>query len=247
MRIAVAGGTGVLGSHVVRALEDDGHETVVLSRGRGTDVRTGDGLAEALAGTHAVVDALSVTTIRRRAAVDFFAATTRNLLAAGAAAGVRHHVAVSVVGCDVVDYGYYLGKRAQEALVTTGTVPWTVLRATQFHEFAGQVVDASPGPVALVPRMASQPVAAAEVGGVVARIAAGAPAGQLQMGGPELHDIPDLARRQLRAEGRRRLVVPVRLPGAVGRQMASGALVPDEPTYRGTTTYDAWLSDRSGP
>ena len=152
-RIAVAGGTGVVGRHVVEALAAAGCEPVVLARSTGVDLVSGAGLDAALTGARAVVDVSNVATQRRSASVGFFTAATSALLAAGARAGVRHHVVLSIVGVDRVDTGYYAGKRRQEELVLAGGVPATVLRATQFHEFADQVLAIARGPVAPVPSM----------------------------------------------------------------------------------------------
>ena len=152
-RIAVAGGTGVVGRHVVEALSAAGCEPVVLARSTGVDLATGAGLDAALRGVQGVVDVANVATQRRSTAVGFFTAATSALLAAGARAGVRHHVVLSIVGVDRVDTGYYAGKRAQEQLVLGGDVPATVLRSTQFHEFAEQVLTIAKGPVAPVPSM----------------------------------------------------------------------------------------------
>ncbi|MFC6258469.1 SDR family oxidoreductase, partial [Kocuria oceani] len=161
MRIAVAGGTGVVGRHVVETARGRGHEVVVLARSQGVDLSTGAGLD--LAGVQAVVDVTSIRTTSGRSATRFFTEVTRHLLAAERAAGVGHHLVLSIVGLDDAPYGYYAGKAAQERLVQAGEVPWTLLRATQFHEFAGQVHERMRlGPVALVPAMRSQPIAARE-------------------------------------------------------------------------------------
>jgi|1186.fasta_scaffold02976_6 uncharacterized protein YbjT (DUF2867 family) len=243
MRIAVAGGTGVVGRHLVTALGAAGHEPVVLARSAGVDLTTGTGLAERLRGVAAVVDVSNVTTTRRAVAERFFGGATRHLLDAGARAGVGHHVVLSIVGVDRVDQGYYQGKRLQERLVLEGPVPASVLRATQFHEFAGQLVGRVAGPLALVPRMRVQPVAAREVAEALAGLVDGPPVGRApELAGPDVHDLVDLARRWLRATGSRRPVVPLRLPGAAGRAMAEGALLPTDPGPRGRETFDAWLA-----
>jgi uncharacterized protein YbjT (DUF2867 family) len=244
MRVAVAGGTGVVGRYVVSALEADGHEAVVLSRSTGVDVASGAGLAAVLARVDAVVDVLSVETNRRGAAEDFFTRTTLNLQAAERSAGVRHHVCLSIVGIDGVPFGYYQGKVAQEAAVTAGQVPWTILRATQFHEFAGQVLDRlSLGPVCAVPRMLSQPIAAREVGAALARLAVGPAIGRVpDLGGPRREQMLDLARKVARARGLRGVVVPLRVPGAAGRAMRDGTLCPSSDGPRGVKTFDEWLA-----
>ena len=241
-RVAVAGGTGVVGRHVVSALRAAGCEPVVLARSTGVDLLTGRGLDEALRGVRAVVDVSNVATQRRSAAVGFFSAATSALLAAGARAGVRHHVVLSIVGVDRVDTGYYAGKRAQERLVSAGEVPWTVLRATQFHEFTEQVLAIVRGPVAPVPAMRVQPVAAREVGEHLADLVLAAPVGRApELAGPEVHELPDLVRRLLRARGSRRLVLPLRGPTAASRAVTGGALLPTGAGPRGRQPFDDWL------
>ncbi len=137
MRVAVAGGTGVVGRLVVSALQEQGHHPTVLARSVGVDVISGDGLAAALDRVDAVVDVTNVVTVRRATAVRFFETSTRQLLDAGTRAGVRHYVVLPIVGIDGVDYGYYEGKRRQERLALDSDLPVSVLRSTQFHEFAG--------------------------------------------------------------------------------------------------------------
>ena len=248
MRIAVAGGTGLVGCHVVDALAGAGHEPVVLARACGVDVTTGKGLAEALVGVEAVIDVSNITTTRRRISVDFFSAGTEHLLAAGLRAGVRHHVALSIVGVDRVDFGYYQGKRAQEKLVLNGPVPGSVLRATQFLEFPGQILARARGPLVLIPRMRVQPVAAQEVAGALVALAAGPVEGMAaELAGPQELQMVDLARLLVRAKGQRRLVIGIQIPGAAGRAMADGALLPTEPGPRGRLTFEHWLIAGSAP
>ncbi len=162
MRVAVAGGTGVVGRHVMEALSASGHTPVALARSRGVDLLTGVGVDEALAGADVVVDVSNVATTSRRRSVGFFETATTRLLQAGHRAGVRHHVVLSIVGVDRVNSGYYAGKRRQEELALAGPVPATVLRATQFHEFAAQLFDRR-GPLVIAPKLLCQPVAVAEV------------------------------------------------------------------------------------
>lgn len=243
-RIAVAGGTGAVGRHVVEAVRAAGREPVVLARSTGVDLRTGAGLDEALQEVDAVVDASNTVTQRRREAVGFFTAATTHLVAAGSRAGVRHHVVLSIVGADRVDTGYYAGKLAQERLALAGTVPVSVLRCTQFHEFVPQVLAAVPGPVAVVPAMRTQPVAAREVAEHLLALATGPAVGRApELAGPEVHWLPDLARRFLRARGQRRPVLPLRAPVAASRAAAGGALLPTGPGPRGTQTFAQWLAD----
>ncbi len=250
MRIAVAGGTGVVGRRVVEAVAANGHKTVVLARTRGVDLVSGAGLDAALAGVDAVVDVTNVNTMLARKAVSWFGTETANLLAAAARAGVAHVVALSIVGIDRVDLGYYAGKRRQEELLLAADapVPTSVLRATQFHEFAGQVLARLRGPVALIPIMQSQPIAAREVGAALAELATGPAVGLApELAGPQPELVPDMVRRYLRATGAKRPVLSMRLPGRAGQAAASGGLLPTGPGPRGVQTFEQWLAGPDGP
>lgn len=244
MRIAVAGGTGVVGRLVVAEAQQRGHEVVVLARSTGADLTSGAGLADRLADVGAVVDVVGTTAQSRRGAEGFFGATTRALLAAGTDAGVAHHVALSIIGIDRVPGGYYQGKLLQERLVADGPVPWSILRAAQFHEFAEQALGfAALGRVSLVPRMTTQPVAAREVAAALVSAAEAGPGGRLpELAGPEHRELVDLARLVNRARGLGRRVVGVRVPGAWGRGIRSGALTPSSPGPRGVLTFEEWLA-----
>ncbi|WP_069387981.1 SDR family oxidoreductase [Cellulosimicrobium cellulans] len=243
-RVAVAGGTGTVGTHVVTRLQELGHEPLVLSRSRGVDLVAGTGLD--LRGVDAVIDVGGVTTLSARRSRAFFEATTRTLLAAGRRAGVRHHVALSIVGVDAAPGGYYAGKVAQERAVRAGTVPWSVLRATQFHEFAAQTVERTTlGPLVLVPRMRTQPVSTCELAVALVDLALGDSVGDAgELGGPREERLADMVRAYLDARGRRQRVVEVRFPGALGRAMAGGDLLPGPGAALGTETYAEWLARR---
>ena len=247
MRIAVAGGTGVVGRYAVEAAQEAGHDVVVLARSRGVDVLTGAGLDEALdgalGGVDAVIDASnSGPTLSAKKATAFFETATRNLLDAERRAGVGHHVALSIVGIDDIDASYYAGKLAQERSVAAGPVPFTIARAGQFHEFAGQVMSGMRGPVALVPKLLMRPVAAREVGAHLVRVAEGGPVERTRdLVGPRDEVLVDVARRQLAFEGRRRAVLEVRLPGTYGRGLASGVLRGDAGALQGRISFDEWL------
>ncbi|MDJ0346118.1 NAD(P)H-binding protein [Streptomyces sp. H10-C2] len=243
MRVAVAGGTGLIGRYVVEELTAAGHETVVLARSRGVDLVSGTGLDAAMADVKAVIDVSNMTTMSGKKAVSFFGTASRNLLDAGARAGVRHHVALSIVGIDRVGYGYYQGKLRQEEMVEGGPVPWTVLRATQFHEFAQQMLDRSPKPLAMVPRMRTQPIAAREVARHLVGLALAPPQGMApELAGPQVEQLVDMVHRLLRARHQRRLVLPVKLPGATGAAMTGDGQLPTGSGPRGTQTFEAWLS-----
>ncbi len=203
---------------------------------------TGAGLDAALRGVQGVVDVANIATQRRSAAVGFFTAATSALLAAGARAAVRHHVALSIVGVDRVDTGYYAGKRAQEELVLGGDVPATVLRSTQFHEFAEQVLTIARGPVAPVPSMRVQPVAAREVAAHLVELVLAEPQGRApELAGPEVRELTDLVRRLLRARGSRRVVLPLRGPTAASRAVTGEALLPTDAGPRGRQSFEQWL------
>jgi uncharacterized protein YbjT (DUF2867 family) len=239
VRAAIAGGTGVVGRHVVDELTARGHEPVVLSRGTGVDVGTGEGVAEATVGEDVIVDVSNVETSKRSVAEDFFTRSTTHLLAVGVPL-----VVLSIVGIDRIPFGYYQGKQKQEHIaLASGRA--TVLRATQFHDFAAQMLSRmSYGPIALVPRMRSQPVAASEVAVALADLVEVAPQGRVpDLAGPQPEELIDLVRRYVRATGRRRWVVPLTVPGAAGRAMRAGGALPSEPGPRGTQTFAAWLAE----
>ena len=240
MKIAVAGGTGVAGRLVVEELRERGQDTVTLSRAAGVDLLTGAGLDDALTGVDAIVDASNVTTMSRAVSVDFFERAGRNLAAAARKAGVRHLVSLSIVGVDRVRNPYYAGKLRQEEIVRDGSVPWTILRATQFHEFAGQLLAGIPGPIAVVPSARVQPIAVREVAAELAGIVLGAPQGMApELAGPRVEKLTDMARRLMAAGGaRRRPVLPIRFPGG----MSAGGLLPTGAGPRGVVTFDEWLA-----
>jgi uncharacterized protein YbjT (DUF2867 family) len=243
MKVAVAGGTGTVGAHVVAALTAAGHEPTVLTRATGVDLTTGSGLDNALAGVHALVDATGPSSTATAASKAFFDTVNRNLLAAEQRAGVAHHVALSIVGAAEVNAGYYAGKRIQEDLVTASGDNWTILRATQFHEFAPLLVRTTAvGPLVIVPQMKCQPIAATEVGAELARIAVGGPRGILpDLGGPRIENMADMVRRYLTHSGDSRRVLQLSLPGRWWRSLRNGALIPGPGAQFGTETYEEWL------
>ncbi|GII57479.1 3-beta hydroxysteroid dehydrogenase [Planotetraspora thailandica] len=242
MKIAVAGGTGVAGRLVVEALRARGHVPVVVSRGQGVDLLSGSGLDAALAGAEAVIDVSNVITTRKSVSVDFFDKAGRHLVGAAERAGVRHLVTLSIVGVDRVKYPYYTGKLRQEEIVREGAVPWTILRATQFHEFVGQVLSGVPGPIAVVPTGRVQPVAAWEVAELLADLAPGSPQAMApELAGPRVESLVDMVRRLIAAGGApRRPVLPLYFPGG----MSSGGLLPTGPGPRGTQTFADWLREK---
>lgn len=244
MKIAVAGGTGAVGRHVVDVIRERGHEAVVLSRAEGVDLVTGAGLD--LAGVDAVIDVASTSTQSGDESRAFFGAVTRNLQAAELAAGVGSHVVLGIVGAVDAPHAYYAGKALQEELVERGPVPWTILRATQFHEFASQIHGSiTVGPIILVPRMVSQPVAAREVAERLVQLAEAGPAGRVpDLAGPRVEHMPRMVRAWAKRTGARGPIVTVPAPGPFGRALRDGTLLPKAGADLGTQTFDEWLADR---
>jgi uncharacterized protein YbjT (DUF2867 family) len=243
MKIAVAGGTGLIGRMVCDLAESSQHEVVVLARSRGIDLVTGDGLGAALGGVETVIDVTNTTTVSAKRSTAFFTAATSNLLAGERDAGVAHHVALSIVGVDRVPRGYYAGKRAQEQLLEAGSVPWTVLRATQFHEMARMAYDAAHvGPLHLAIRMRIQPVAAWEVAQRLVDLAVGPAQGySAEIGGPREERLEQMIRAYARATGSRAWLPTVSLPGALGRAQRDGTLLAAPDCLRGVQTFTEWL------
>jgi uncharacterized protein YbjT (DUF2867 family) len=244
MRIAVAGATGNIGSLTVAALERDGHDVVRISRSLGVDLLTGQGLDAALTGVEAVVDVTNAPAADRDAAVTYFGAATRNLLAAEERAGVRHHVLLSIVGIAGIEgNAHYAGKREQERLVAAGAVPWTIVPATQFHDFAAMVASwTERDGVATIAPLLVQPIAPEDVADILAEIALGEPLGRhADVAGPEPQDLVDMARRTHEARGRKVKLVPT-WSGLFGLEMAGNVLLPGEGARIAPTTFDEWLA-----
>jgi uncharacterized protein YbjT (DUF2867 family) len=244
MKIAVAGATGRIGRLTTAALERAGHQTVPISRRAGVDAYTGTGLDAALQGTDAVIDATNTSLSDEAEIVDFFGTITGNLLAAGEQAGVRHHVLLSIVG---LDHGqrvvHYAGKREQERLVTGGPVPWTIVRVTQFHDFAAMVAGwTEQDGVATIAPLLVQPIAQADVAAVLAETAVAEPLRtKLDVAGPETQDLVDMARRTFAVRGQDIRLVPT-WRGVFGLDMAGEVLLPGEGARLTPTTFDDWLA-----
>lgn len=244
MRIAVAGATGNIGARTVLALERAGHEVVRISRSLGVDLTTGDGLEAALKGVEAVVDMTGTESIDRDEAVAFFATTTRNLLVAEERAGVRHHVLLSIVGIDRVEgNAHYAGKREQERLVTESPIPWTIVPATQFHDFAATVCSwTEQDGVATVAPLLVQPIAPDDIAEILAEIATAEPQRRyVDVAGPETQDLVDMARRTNEVRGRRVKLVPT-WSGIFDESMAGAVLLPGGNARIASTSFDDWLA-----
>ena len=245
LTVAVAGGTGVVGRHVVDALQAAGHRTVILARGTGVDLTTGAGLDAALDGVDAVVDAANVITVSAQASIRFFEAATGNLLAAAEGSGVGHVVVMSIVGIDRMPHDYLAGKLAQERLVERASVPWTIQRAAQFHEFASQLFErARLGPLHVAPRGRTQPISAREVGAQLAALATGPARGRAaDLAGPREERLDDMVKAYARRIGHRGWVPSVSLPGAQLRAMRAGLGLPGPGATLGTQTFAEWLDE----
>jgi uncharacterized protein YbjT (DUF2867 family) len=244
MRIAVVGATGRIGRLTVAALERAGHETVGISRTQGVDVYTCEGLVAALSGVDALVDASSCDATDHDEAVAFFSRSTRNLLEAERQTGVHHHVLLTIVGlARFTGNAHAAGKRAQEQLVERGPVPWSILPATQFHDFAEMVTTWTErdGSATIAPLLV-QPVAPAGVADVLAEIATGQPQGRCpDLAGPEPQDLVDVARRTRAARGTSIRLVPT-WSGIFGLDMAGDVLLPGPGARIAPTTFDDWLA-----
>ncbi|WP_127473119.1 SDR family oxidoreductase [Microbacterium sulfonylureivorans] len=244
MRIAIAGGTGTVGAPTVDAVRAAGHEAVVLARSAGIDLVSGAGLDAALEGVDAVIDTANVSTLSADDAVTFFTAATGNLVAAAERSGVRHVVLLSIVGIDRIPYDYYAGKVAQERVVEASGVPWTILRATQFHEFAGQLFErAKVGPLHIAPRARVQPIAAREVGAHLVSLATSAAQGRAaDLAGPREEKLDEMVKAFARRAGSRAWIPSISLPGAQMKGMRAGLALPGPDATLGTETFAQWLA-----
>lgn len=246
MKVAVAGGTGLVGRMVVELVEAAGHRAVVLARSRGIDLVEGTGVAEVLRGVDTVVDVTNLTSLSARRSTTFFSAVTSTLLGAERSAGVEHHLALSIVGVDRAPYGYYAGKRAQERLVEAGPIPWTILRSTQFHEMAKIAYEtAHAGPLHLAPRMRIRPVAAREVAQHLVSLAAAPAVGYAtEVAGPAEERLEEMVERFARSTGSRSWTPAVSLPGALGRAQRDGTLLPQAEVVLGEQSFAGWLEQQ---
>jgi uncharacterized protein YbjT (DUF2867 family) len=249
MKIVVIGGSGLIGTKLVPILRELGHEAVPASPSSGVNALTGEGLAGALVGANVVVDVSNSPSFADAAVLEFFETSTRNLLAAGSAAGVGHHVALSVVGADrLPDSGYMRAKLAQERLIAAGKVPFSIVRATQFFEFVGGIAQsATEGNTVRLPPALMQPIVSDDVAAALAKIAVAVPLNSMvELAGPEPIRQDELVRRYLVANEDAREVVTDVHARYFGTELNDQSLTPGEDPILGTTRFGDWLS-RSVP
>lgn len=245
MKIVVIGGTGLIGSKVVSKLNERGYNAVAASPQSGVNTLTGEGLAEVLEGASVVVDVSNSPSFDDAAVMEFFETSTRNLLKYEAAAGVGHHVALSVVGCDrLPDSGYLRAKVAQEKLIKDSAMPYSIVRATQFFEFLKHIADsATDGNTVRLPSVGFQPLAADDVAKAVAKTAAGSPInGTVEVGGPEQFRFDKFISLSLKAGNDPREVIADPHARYFGTELSEGSLVPSDGALIAETRFDEWLN-----
>ncbi|MEN5033779.1 SDR family oxidoreductase [Pseudomonas sp. TWI929] len=245
MKIVVIGGTGLIGSKLVKDLRERGHEAVAAAPSTGVNSITREGLAAVMDGADVVVDVANAPSWEDQAVLEFFQTATRNLLAAEAAAGVRHHVALSIVGCErLPENGYFRAKVAQEALIKASAIPYTLLRATQFFEFVGGIAQAATvgDEVQLSPALI-QPMASVDVAAALVDVVLATPAnGTLEVAGPEAMPLDELVRRFLRLTGDTRKVVPDVHARYFGAELDDRSLTPGSDARLGRVHFEDWLA-----
>ena len=248
MKVVVIGGTGLIGSKLVTKLSALGHEAVAAAPNTGVNTLTGEGLAEVLKGAQVVVDVSNSPSFEDAAVLEFFKTSTSNLLTYEAAAGVGHHVALSIVGTDVLpDSGYMRAKVAQEKLIKESSLPYSIVRATQFFEFVKRIADSfADGKTVRVPPVRFQPMAAEDVASAVCRVAIGSPLnGIVEIGGPEQFRFDELIRQGLSTSKDPREVIADPQARYFGTELSERSLVPGVDAQLGETRFEDWLS-RSG-
>jgi uncharacterized protein YbjT (DUF2867 family)/nitrite reductase/ring-hydroxylating ferredoxin subunit len=246
MKIVIIGGTGLIGSKLVTKLSTLGHEAVAAAPNTGVNTLTGDGLAKVLKGAQVVVDVSNSPSFEDAAVMDFFQTSTRNLLSYEAAAGVGHHVALSIVGTDrLPDSGYMRAKVAQEKLIMESSIPYSIVRATQFFEFVARIADSfTEGNTARVPPVSFQPMAADDVASAVCRVAIGSPLnGMVEIAGPEQFRFDEVIRQGLSARKDPREVIADPKARYFGTELGEGSLVPTgDGAQLGMTRFEDWLT-----
>jgi len=245
LKVVVIGGTGLIGAKVVKNLRALGHDVVAASPSTGVNTITGEGLAEALTGAQVVVDVANAPVWEDQAVLDFFETSGRRLLAAEAAAGIEHHVALSVVGTErLLDCGYFRAKMAQENLIKAAGIPYTIIRATQFFEFVGGIAQAATqGETVRLPAAMMQPVGSEDVAFVMTETALAKPLnGMVELAGPELIRQDELVRQFFRATNDARTVITDSAALYYGAPVNDQSLTPGENPILGRTRFENWLA-----
>lgn len=248
MKIGVIGGTGLIGSKLVKRLQSSGHQAVAASPNTGVNALTGEGLDAALAGADVVVDVANSPSFEDAAVMDFFQRSGNNLLAAERKAGVRHHVALSVVGTDRLQQsGYFRAKQAQEQLVRAGGIPYTIVQSTQFFEFVDGIARcAGDGPVLRLSSAWVQPISSDDVAAAMHDAALAPPVnGTVEIAGPDRFELSDLVARFLRAKGDKREVMSDPNAPYFGAVLEPGTLVPAGQARLGAVRFESWLPGRA--
>jgi uncharacterized protein YbjT (DUF2867 family) len=245
MKVVVIGGTGLIGSKLVNRLREQGHEAVAAAPNTGVNTITGEGLTEALNGASVVVDVSNSPSWEDAALLNFFETSTRNLLTSEAAAGVGHHVALSVVGTQrLAESGYFRAKIAQEKLIKESSIPYTIVQATQFFEFVKGLADISMvGDKVHLPPVLFQPMAADDVASAVGRVAVGEPVnGTVEIGGPEQFRVDELVRQRLASLKDPREVTADPNARYSGAKLSERTLLPGNNARLGETSFETWLT-----
>jgi uncharacterized protein YbjT (DUF2867 family) len=245
MKIVVIGGTGLIGTKLVNKLRQRGHEVVAASSSSGVNTITGEGLSKVLAGAQVVVDVANSPSFEDKAVLEFFEASGRNLIAAETAAGVGHHVALSVVGTErLLDGGYFRAKMAQERLIKASKIPYTIVQATQFFEFLSAIAQsATDGQTVRLPPALFQPIASEDVAAAMVDFTLGAPVnGTVEIAGPERISLAKLVQRYLSAIHDPRKVTADVQARYFGIEVNDQSLTPGSKPWIGSTNFDVWLS-----
>jgi uncharacterized protein YbjT (DUF2867 family) len=245
MKVVIIGGTGLIGSKLVRTLAEQGHETVPASPNTGVNTLTGEGLAEVMDGVTVVIDVSNSPSFEDAAVLEFFQTSTRNVVAAEAAAGVGHHLALSVVGTErLPTSGYFRAKLVQEELIKSSATPYSIVHATQFFEFINSIAQsATNGDTVRLAPVLIQPMAADDVAAAVARVATGQPLnGMVEIAGPEVFRLDELVRHTLRARSDPRQVIADVHATYFGAELGDRTLVPGDGAGLGATRFEDWLA-----
>ncbi len=248
MRIAVIGGTGLVGAKLVTTLRHRGHEVVVASRQCGVNTLTGEGLSQAIAGSRVVIDVTNSPTLNGKSVMDFFGTSSHNLLATEEAARVKHHIVLSIVGTDrLLNSAYFRAKMLQEELVRRSPIPHTILRSTQFFDFLRRIPEPHlDGTVVHVSPAFVQPIAADEVAAALADLALAGPRNDMiEHAGPELFHLDEVVRHVMVAAGDRRAVIADSRARYFGAELSNDSLTPDEGAIIGVTRFDEWLKQHA--